>query len=76
LYFFGADRTLMAVEVKGEGKSFHPSIPKPLFKVVALAPAPFDVGKDGRFLIQMPVEQPVTNVPLTVELNWQLGLKK
>ena len=74
LYFIGADRKLMAVEVKGDGKSFQWSVPKALFEVAALAQ--FDVSKDGRFLIQVRVEQAVTNVPLTVELNWQAGLKK
>jgi hypothetical protein len=74
LYFIGADRKLMAVEVKGAGKSFQWSGPKALFEVAALAQ--FDVGKDGRFLIQVPVEQAVTNVPLTVVLNWQARLKK
>jgi hypothetical protein len=62
------------VEVKGDGKSFQWSVPKALFEVAALAQ--FDVSRDGRFLIQVPVEQAVTNVPLTVELNWQAGLKK
>jgi Tol biopolymer transport system component len=74
LYFIGADRKLMAVDVKGEGKSFQASVPKPLFDVAALAQ--FDVTKDGRFLIQVPVEQPATNVPLTVVVNWQTALKK
>jgi hypothetical protein len=74
LYFIGADRKLMAVEVNGEGKSFQASVPKPLFEVAALAR--FDVSKDGRFLIQVPVEQTATNVPFTVVVNWQAGLKK
>ena len=60
--------------VKGDGKSFQASAPKPLFEVAA--PAQFDVSKDGRFLIQVPVEQAATSVPLTVVLNWQAGLKK
>ena len=74
LYFIGADRKLMAVEVKGNAKSFQPSVPTPLFEVAALAQ--FDVSKDGRFLIQVPVEQAAANVPLTVVLNWQAALKK
>jgi dipeptidyl aminopeptidase/acylaminoacyl peptidase len=74
LYFMAADRKLMAVEVKGEGKSFQAGVPKPLFGVAAVAQ--FDVSKDGRFLIQVPVEQAATNVPLTVVVNWQAGLKK
>jgi Tol biopolymer transport system component len=74
LYFIEADRKLMAVEVKGDGRSFQASVPKPLFEVAALAA--FDVSKDGRFLIQVPVEQGPSNVPLTVVENWQAGLKK
>ena len=74
LYFIGADRKLMAVEVKGDGKSFQASVPKALFEVAAASQ--FDVNKDGRFLIQVPVEQARTNVPLTVVVNWQAGLKK
>jgi len=74
LYFIGADRKLMAVEIKGEGKTFQASVPKPLFGVAALSQ--FDVSKDGGFLIQVPVEQAATNVPLTVVVNWQAGLKK
>jgi hypothetical protein len=73
LYFISADRKLMAVEVKADGKSFQASVPKPLFEVAVIAP--FDVSKDGRFLIQVPVEA-ATNVPLTVVMNWPAALKK
>jgi hypothetical protein len=48
--------------------------PQALFEVAALAL--FDVGKDGRFLIHVPVDQATSNVPLTVVVNWQAGLKK
>jgi hypothetical protein len=74
LYFIGTDRKLMAVEVKGDGKSFQVLAPKPLFEVADILP--FDVSKDGRFLIQVPVEQAATNVPLTVVMNWPAALKK
>jgi len=74
LYFIGADRKLMAVEVKGDGKSFQALVPKPLFEVAAIAP--FDVSKDRHFLIQVPVDQAATNVPLTVVMNWPAALKK
>jgi hypothetical protein len=74
LYFIGADRKLMAVEVKGSGKSFEAGVPKQLFEVAAQDR--FDVSKDGRFLIQVPVGQGATRVPLTVVINWQAGLKK
>jgi serine/threonine protein kinase/Tol biopolymer transport system component len=74
LYFIGADRKLMAVEVKGNGKRFQPGVAKPLFEVAAHRQ--FDVSKDGRFLIQVPIEQSSASVPLTIVTNWQAGLKK
>ncbi len=74
LYFISADRKMMAVEVKGDGKKFEASVPKPLFEV--RQSAQFDVSKDGRFLIHVPVEQAAANVPLTVVVNWQAALKK
>ena len=74
LYFISADNKLMAVEVKGDGKKFDAGVPKPLFSVPAQAQ--FDVSKDGRFLIHVPVAQTATNVPITVVVNWQSALKK
>jgi Tol biopolymer transport system component len=74
LYFMGADRKLMAVEIKGGGKSLQKGVPKALFEVVAIAP--FDVSKDGRFLIQVPVEQAASNVPLKVVVNWPASAKR
>jgi Tol biopolymer transport system component len=74
LYFLGADRKMMAVEIKGSGAGFQAGVPKPLFEVAAQGQ--FDVSKDGRFLIQVPVEQATTNVPITVITNWQAALKK
>ncbi len=74
LYFIGADRKLMAVEVKGTAKSLQAGVPKPLFEVPVSAQ--FDVAKDGRFLMQAPTGQSAANPPLTVITNWQAGLKK
>jgi hypothetical protein len=74
LYFIGADRKMMAVEVKNGSSSFQAGIPKPLFEVAKSQQ--FDVGKDGRFLIQVPSEKAAESVPITVVLNWQAGLKK
>ena len=71
-YFIDANRKLIAVEVKGSGKSFEAGVSKPLFEVAS--PFFFDVSKDGRFLIQVPVEQGSANI--TVVTNWQAGLKK
>jgi eukaryotic-like serine/threonine-protein kinase len=74
LYYISPDRKLMAVEIRGSGNSVTPGVPKFLFGVPTIAS--FDVSKDGRFLIQVPTEQGSTNVPLTVIINWQAGLKK
>lgn len=74
LYFISADKKMMAVEVKANGTKFEAGVPKALFAVPAQAQ--FDVSKDGRFLIHVPVDTAATNVPLTVVVNWQAGLKK
>ena len=74
LYFISADRKLMAVPVGGSGKKFEVGLPKPLFEV--RASGQFDVGKDGRFLIKVPQDTAAVNVPITVIVNWQAGLKK
>jgi len=74
LYFLSADRKMMAVEVKGSGKSLQAGVPKALFEVAA--PGQFDVSKDGRFLIQVPVDRCSERATLTVVTNWQAGLRK
>jgi eukaryotic-like serine/threonine-protein kinase len=88
LYFIGLDHKLMAVAVNRNGKSFQAAVPEPLFEMpVPRGPvfyggavgefvAPFDVSKDGRFLIQVPVDEGPANVPITVVINWQAGLTK
>jgi eukaryotic-like serine/threonine-protein kinase len=77
LYFIGADQKMMAVTVKtttSNGKSvFEPGVPKPLFD--ARVNDAFDVSKDGRFLMAVPVEQS-SPTPLTIVLNWQALLKR
>jgi Tol biopolymer transport system component/predicted Ser/Thr protein kinase len=85
LFFIETDRKivsnkLMVVEVKVEGATFEASLPKPLFDVGNRGTFAtwFNVTKDGRFLIptiSKPVEQSV-GVPITVVLNWTVGLKK
>jgi Tol biopolymer transport system component len=74
LYFISADNKLMAAEVKANSAKFEASVPKPLFEV--RQQTQFDVSKDGRFLIHVPQDQAVTNVPLSVVVNWQSALKK
>jgi len=74
LYFLSEDRKIMAVDVKGDGKNFQAGVPKALFNTTI--DDPFDVSRDGRFLLQVPSERAITNVPLTVVANWQEALKK
>ena len=77
LYFISADNKMMAVKINTAGGKFQASVPQPLFDVhmaAGLVPN-FDVSKDGRFLIPTVVGE-TSNVPMTVVLNWQAGLKK
>ena len=74
LYFISADRKMMAVEVKGDGKKFEAGVPKPLFRSPTGGAVRCEQGRpipDSR-----PAGQAATNVPLTVVVNWQAGLKK
>jgi Tol biopolymer transport system component len=79
LFFIGADRRMMAVEVKsgvGREAKFEASVPKPLFITNLEVASPyvgFAVTQDGRFLI--PTARTFT-APITVEVNWTAGLKK
>jgi Tol biopolymer transport system component/predicted Ser/Thr protein kinase len=77
LFYISADEKMMAVELKA-GPKFDAGVPKPLFDVrTDLTPfgSGYDVSKDGRFLIAVPVEQSGTT-PITVVVNWQAALKK
>jgi hypothetical protein len=73
LYFISADNKMMAVEIKGAAPGFQAGVPKALFTVPAQEQ--YDVSKDGRFLIHVPVNQNATGVPITVK-NWQAAIKK
>jgi hypothetical protein len=65
---------MMAANVKETGANFDADVPKPLFDT-RLADASFDVSKDGRFLIPTDVKEAGTS-PITVVINWAVGLKK
>jgi hypothetical protein len=69
----------MAVEIRTNGGAIQPGVSKTLFPVRLAQPGvagfPYDVGKDGRFLIPTPVEQSAS-VPITVVVNWTAGLKR
>lgn len=77
LYFVSPDRKMMAAGVRS-GSKFEAGVPKPLFDVRLPAGntgnTPYDVGRDGRFLI--PVQEQTASAPMTVVVNWQAALKK
>jgi Tol biopolymer transport system component len=77
LFFVGPDRKMMAVTVNSaSADKFDAGAPRALFESRA-GGGPydiFDVSKDGRFLMRVPVEAPST--PITVILNWTSLLEK
>ena len=83
LYYLGPDRKLMAVEVRVEGGTFKPSVPKPLFdsraalnQGLANIFMPYDVAQNGqRFLVATATAEAEAS-PVTVVVNWTAGLKK
>jgi dipeptidyl aminopeptidase/acylaminoacyl peptidase len=78
MYFLSEDRKLMAVAVE-PGPKF--GTPRSLFQTrvpigVSVLRTHYDVSRDGRhFLIASPVGDPPPT-PITVVLNWTVGLKK
>jgi len=77
LYFIGLDGKLMAVVVtSGPVGSFEAGAPKALFDphIGGGRTATFDVTKEGHFLIPVVVGQ--SAVPITVVVNWTVGLNK
>jgi eukaryotic-like serine/threonine-protein kinase len=78
LFFIGADRKMMVAGVNNSAENrFDASAAKPLFEAhISGDPGDqFDVGKDGRFLMPVRVQQGATT-PITVIVNWTAGLKK
>jgi len=82
LFYISADRKLMAVDVKVDGATFEPGVPKALFELrIPAGPLPgprnwYDVSKDGqRFLVTTNLEES-TAQPTTVVLNWTADLKR
>jgi Tol biopolymer transport system component/predicted Ser/Thr protein kinase len=79
LFYIGPDQKLTAVEVMG-GDKFAAGTPRPLFTMHRAIVGGgrggwFDVSKDGRFLMPIPVEN-AAPVPMTVVVNWTAGLKR
>jgi Tol biopolymer transport system component len=75
LFYVGADRKMMVVELR-EGTKFDPGSPKPLFDAkLDTQGGTFDVSPDGRFLIPTQVAESTTP-PINIVVNWTAGLKK
>jgi len=77
LFFTTPDQKLMAVKVK-TGEKFEAGVPKLLFQahIGSINNLPwYNVSKDGRFLMAVPVEQSAS-APITVVVNWTAGLKR
>jgi Tol biopolymer transport system component len=83
LFYYAPNGQLMAVPIKGEA-ALEVGAPVPLFRPGLLnGPnnatgfrAQYDVTRDGqRFLLNVPVEDAPTP-PITVVLDWTVGLKK
>jgi hypothetical protein len=70
LYYIGLDGKLMAVKLT-LGSVFQAGVPTALFQAPGTSYSP---SPDGKFLFLVPQAQ--EEVPLTVVLNWQAGLKK
>ena len=82
LYFLAPDATMMAVPVTAAGATFAAGTPVALFPSrirgggsLATDRPPYDVARDGRFLINQPVAD-ATAAPITLILNWQPDAKK
>jgi len=74
LYFLSNDGKMMAVAVKINGRNFEAGVPRALFAVPGQYQ--FDIGKDGRFLIQVPQSHTPDSFSINVVVNWQSALKK
>jgi hypothetical protein len=64
----------MAIETGTKGQTFTAGAPKPLFQpriVAATTRPPYDVARDGRFLINSDVIEASTE-PIHLLLNWKL----
>jgi Tol biopolymer transport system component/predicted Ser/Thr protein kinase len=73
LYYLSPDQKLMAAGVTVQGASLAPGTPEALFQThvtVNTNRQPYDVGRDGRFLIATEVESASTE-PIHLLLNWK-----
>jgi hypothetical protein len=81
LFYLGADRQVMAVDVQADAKTFVASSPKALFGTrLGIRDTPgnyYAVTRDGqRFLLSSVVTEETNRAPITIVLNWPAALKK
>ena len=76
LFYMGADRVVMVVDVQ-LGKTLSAGVPRKLFQTTAaVSNRGFEVSPDGqRILVRRPAED-VPDRPITVVLNWWVDLLK
>jgi serine/threonine protein kinase/Tol biopolymer transport system component len=75
LYFVAPDGSVMAASIATEGETLQSGPPQKLFqprilKAGTTGRVQYDVASDGRFLIDVPVEQSATT-PITLLMNWK-----
>jgi len=78
IFYLAADNTLMAAPVGAAGSGLDVGAPRALFRsrprpFVRLDAYPYDVSRDGRFLVNSFVDEPIAP-PITLVLNWTAGL--
>ena len=77
LFYIAPGGKMMAVPLKTGLSSFVPGIAVPLFDIKATGFFPYGVSPDGRFLIDAVTDnQTSAPTPITIVVNWQMGLKK
>ena len=79
LYYLAPDGRLMAVPITTYGATFEPGTPVSLFspRIATSRETPlpqYDVARDGRFLINVNVEDAPTP-PITLLQNWKPPVK-
>jgi hypothetical protein len=69
---------MMAVPIKSTATTFQPGVLAiPLFDTHVAGFVPYDVGPDGRFLLNTVLEDTTPNSsPITVVLNWTAALTR
>jgi hypothetical protein len=80
LFYLGADRQVMAVDVQTGAETFVASSPKALFGTrLGIRDTPghyYAVTRDGQRFLLSSVVTDTNHAPITIVLNWTAALKK